>query len=275
MPNLLANDIRIYYEERGTGPAMVWAHGLAGTWQGWDEVMSFFQKSYRVIAYDARGHGRSEIPDRPEAYSQDIMVEDMRGVLDALGITQAIVGGHSMGANVALNFALQYPERCLGVIPVGIGSGSSDPQWWQEWWGKLADLAEEKGMAAFLEEMKKLPAWGSAFADPQMGEQISQTVLANSPKAIADTIRGVQKGRLSVFQLQPRLEKLSVATLVVMSEGDTPVVECSRFLAQHIPKATLEIIPAKSHWTFTEEPEKFLQAVDQFVSRLTAGKPAS
>ncbi len=180
-----------------------------------------------------------------------------------------------MGANVALNFALEYPERCLGIIPVGIGSGSSDPQWWQEWWGKLADLAEEKGMAAFLEEMKKLPAWGSAFADPQMGEQISQTVLANSPKAIADTIRGIQKKRLSVFQLQPRLEKLLVATLVVLGKGDTPVAECSRFLAEHIPKATLEIIPAKSHWTFTEAPEKFLQAVDQFVSRLTAGKPAS
>jgi pimeloyl-ACP methyl ester carboxylesterase len=123
MPNILANDIRIYYEERGSGPAMVWAHGLAGTWQGWEKVMDFFQNRFRVIAYDARGHGRSEIPDQPEAYAQDIMVEDMRGLLDALGITKAIVGGHSMGANVALNFAIKYPKRCLAVIPVGIGSG--------------------------------------------------------------------------------------------------------------------------------------------------------
>lgn len=275
MPNLLANNIRICYEERGAGPAMVWAHGLGQTWHGWDGVMAFFQKSYRVIAYDARGHGRSEIPDRPEDYSQDIMVEDMRGLMDALGITRAIVGGHSMGANVALNFAFQYPERCLGLILVGIGSGSSDPEWWQEFWGKLADLAERQGTAAYLEESRKIAAWDSAFTHPQIGKQITQTELDNSPKAIADTIRGVQKGRLSVFQLQPRLEKLTVATLVVLSEGDTPVVECSRFLAQHIPKATLEIIPAKSHWTFTEAPEKFLQAVDQFVSRLTAGKPAS
>lgn len=275
MPNLLANDIRIYYEERGTGPAMVWAHGLGQTWHGWDGVMTFFQDRFRVIAYDARGHGCSEIPDRPEAYSQDIMVQDMRGLMDALGITRAIVGGHSMGANVALNFAFQYPERCLGLILVGIGSGSSDPEWWQEFWGKLADLAERQGTAAYLEESRKIAAWDSAFTHPQIGKQITQTELDNSPKAIADTIRGVQKGRLSVFQLQPRLEKLTVATLVVLSEGDTPVAECSRFLAQHIPKATLEIIPAKSHWTFTEEPEKFLQAVDQFVSRLTAGKPAS
>jgi pimeloyl-ACP methyl ester carboxylesterase len=93
MPDILANGIRIYYEERGAGPAMVWAHGLGQTWHGWDGVMTFFQDRYRVIAYDARGHGRSEIPDRPEAYSQDIMVQDMRGLVDALGITQAIVGG--------------------------------------------------------------------------------------------------------------------------------------------------------------------------------------
>lgn len=271
MPDILANGIRIYYEERGAGPAMVWAHGLGGTWQGWEGMMTFFQNRYRVIAYDARGHGRSEIPDRPEAYSQDIMVEDMRGVMDALGIAQAIVGGHSMGANVALNFAFQYPERCLGLIPVGIGSGSSDPEWWQEFWGKLADLAERQGTAAFLEEMKKLPAWGSAFADPQLGKQISQTVLDNSPKAIAYTIRGIQKKRLSIFQLQPKLEKLPVATLVVLSAGDTPVVECSRFMAQHIPKATLEIIPARSHWIHLEMPERFLQAVDRFASRVVAG----
>jgi pimeloyl-ACP methyl ester carboxylesterase len=275
MPNILANDIRIYYEERGSGPAMVWAHGLAGTWQGWEKVMDFFQNRFRVIAYDARGHGRSEIPDQPEAYSQDIMVEDMRGFLDALGITNAIVGGHSMGANVALNCAIKYPKRCLGVIPVGIGSGSSNAEWWQEWWGKLADLAEKKGMAAFLEEMKKLPAWGSALADPKMGKDIRQTVLANSLKGIAYTVRGVQIKRPSIFSLQSKLEKLAVPTLVVLSEGDTPVVESSRFMAEHIPGAVLEIIPAKSHWTFTEAPEKFCQVVDRFVTRFISERRAS
>jgi pimeloyl-ACP methyl ester carboxylesterase len=271
MPNILANDIRIYYDERGIGPAIVWAHGLGGTWRGWEGTMSFFRDRYRVIAYDARGHGRSEIPDNPEAYSQDIMVEDMKGVIDTLGIDQAIVGGHSMGANVALNFALQYPEQCLGLIPVGIGSGSSDPQWWQEFWGKLADLAEQRGMAAFLEEMKTLPAWGSVFTDLQLGKQISQTVLDNSPKAIAYAIRGIQRKRSSIFQLESKLEKLTVATLVVLSDGDIPVVECSRFMAQHIPRATLEIISARSHWTHLEAPEKFLSAVDRFVSRLAEG----
>ena len=268
MPDILANGIRIYYEEKGAGPAMIWAHGLAGTWRGWEGVMDFFQDRFRVIAYDARGHGRSEIPAQPEAYSQDIMVQDMRGVMDALDITQAIVGGHSMGANVALNFALQYPERCLGCIPVGIGSGSSDPEWWREYWAGLAGMAEQQGMNAFLEEMRKVPAWASAFSDSQMGKQIRETVLANSPKAIAYTVRGIQNKRPSIFELEPELKKLPVTTLVVLSDGDTSVVECSRFMAKHIPRVTLEIIPARSHWTHLEAPERFLAAVDQFVTKL-------
>ncbi len=268
MPDIKVNGVRIHYEERGAGTAMVWAHGLGGTWQGWKRVMDFFKARYRVVAYDARGHGRSEKPERPEAYSQDIMVEDMRGLMDALGIDKAIVGGHSMGANVALNFALRYPGRCLGLVPVGIGSGSSDREYWRGWWGKLADIAEQEGMAAFLEEMKKLPAWGSAFTDPEMAKSITDTVLSNSPKAIALTVRGVQVKRPSIFELAPKLEKLPVATLVVLSEGDAPVVECSRFMAEHIPQATLEVIPARSHWTLLEAPEQFLQAVDRYVRRL-------
>ena len=59
---------------------------------------------------------------------------------------------------------------------------------------------------------------------------------------------------------------------MVMSDGDAPVAECSRFLAEHIPQATLATIPARSHWTFDESPEQFLQAVDQYVKTLQKAK---
>ena len=132
----------------------------------------------------------------------------------------------------------------------------------------MAGTAEKQGIAAYVEEMKKLPAWGSAFADPKLGKSLAQAELTNSPKAIASVIRGVQGKRPSIFELAPKLEKLPVETLVVMSDGDAPVVECSRFMVEHIPQATLEVIPARSHWTHLEVPERFLQAVDQFARRL-------
>ncbi|HEY50512.1 MAG TPA: alpha/beta hydrolase [Dehalococcoidia bacterium] len=268
MPDITVNGVRLHYEERGSGMSMVWAHGLGGTWKEWEGAMEFFQDRYRVIAYDARGHGCSEKPDKPEVYSQDIMVEDMRGLMDTLDINRAIVGGHSMGANVALNFALRYPGRCIGLITVGIGSGSSDREWWGEWWEHLADTAEKEGIGAYVEEMQKLPAWGPAFADPQMGKSLTHAELANSPIAIANIIRGIQRKRPSIFELAPKLGQLPVEALVVISDGDTPVVECSRFMAEHIPQAMLEVIPARSHWTHLEAPERFLKSVEQYLRRL-------
>jgi 3-oxoadipate enol-lactonase len=97
MPDIMVNGVRIHYEVRGLGTAMVWAHKLGGTLQDWAGLMEFLQHRYRVIAYDARGHRDSEKPPLPEAYSQDTMVEDIRGVMDALYVRKGIVGGHSMG----------------------------------------------------------------------------------------------------------------------------------------------------------------------------------
>ncbi len=72
--------------------------------------------------------------------------------------------------------------------------------------------------------------------------------------------------RPSIFQLKPQLEKLPVKTLVVASEFDTPVLECSRLMVQSMPDAALEMIPAKSHWTHLNNPDAFSRAVDRFIS---------
>ncbi|MAG15171.1 MAG: hypothetical protein CL874_04755 [Dehalococcoidales bacterium] len=96
-----------------------------------------------------------------------------------------------MGANVAFNFAFQYYEECLALILVGIGSSSSYQSWWREWWSRLADLAEQKGIVVYLEEMKKLLTQGIAFTDSKTGKQASEETLNSSPKRIAYTIRGV------------------------------------------------------------------------------------
>jgi pimeloyl-ACP methyl ester carboxylesterase len=266
MPDIVANGIRFHYIDCGSGMAMFWLHGLCGSSEAWRDTMSHFRDRFHVIAYDARGHGLSENPENPEAYSQDSMLDDLRAIMDRLDITQAIIGGHSMGAGVALNFALQYPERCLGLVLVGIGSGGSNPRWWQQWWDKLADLAENKGMSAALEEMNSLPAWQSAFRNPQIGNQVSEEILHNCAKSIAYTIRGVQRKRPSIFGLEPRLKECRTGTLVVMSEHDTPVKGSSRFIAECMPNAVLKVLPARSHWTYREAPEKFLNAVDDFLT---------
>lgn len=271
MPDIIANGIRIHYQEWGSGPATVWLHGLFGTLHQWEEVATLLQGRYRVIAYDARGHGRSEVPPRQEDYSQEIMVEDLRGLLETLGVRQAIVGGHSMGSNVALNFAFRYPDRCRALVLVGIGSGSSDPQGWRASTRRLADLAEGEGMGRVLDEIKKIPAWAPALTHPHIGPRLAHEVLACSPQGIARTIRGVQMRRPTIFQLEPYLVRLMVPTLVVYGALDEPVVECSRFIGQKAPKAQVEVVPGAGHWTHLEKPSAFLSILDRFLKEIEGG----
>jgi pimeloyl-ACP methyl ester carboxylesterase len=268
MPDLSINNIKIYYEEHGNGPAMLWAHGLGQNLSDWNELVPFFEDRYRVITYDARGHGRSQILEHEDDYSQDLMIADMLALLDELSIYRVIVAGHSMGANVALNFALRHSQRCDAVIPVAIGTGSTDPALWKKYWGKLADLAENNGIEAYVEGLRETPAWERALSHPLIGERVTQSESANKPDAIANIIRGIQRKRPSVYELEPELKVLKVPALVIFSEGDTPVLECSKFLAGCIPGATLAEISASSHWTQLESPHEFHRAVDDFVTQI-------
>ena len=268
MSDIVANGIRLHYLDYGSGTAMFWLHGLCGSSGEWGDTMSHFRDRFHVIAYDARGHGLSEKPEIPDAYSQELMVDDLSAVMDGLDINQAIMGGHSMGAGVALNFALRYPERCLGLVLVGIGSGSSNPRWWQQWWDKLADLAGSGGMSAVLAEMNSLPAWQSALQNPQIGKQISEGIMRNCAQSIAYTMRGVQRKRPSIFESGDALKECETNTLVVMSEHDTPVKSSSQFIAECMPNAALKVLPAQSHWTHREVPDEFLRAVDDFLAHL-------
>lgn len=265
MPYLLGNGIRIRYEKRGLGTPMIWAHGLFSNWRVWEETMAFLMDRYCVISYDARGHGESEVPEKQDAYSQEIMVQDMRGVLDALGIERAIIGGHSMGANVALNFSICYPARCLACIPVGAGAGSSHSHW-GEIMRSLADMIEQEGMRKVVEQAKKLPGWEPLVNTPLLWERVKRDILACSAKGVTNTIRGVQMKRPTVQQLEPELRKFSVKALVIVGDLDTPCMEPSRIIAQYIPKATLEIIQGVGHFTHIEAPEKFLKAVERFLA---------
>jgi pimeloyl-ACP methyl ester carboxylesterase len=268
MPQITINNIELYYEDHGSGPPMLWAHGLGQNLSDWNELVVFFKDRYRVIIYDARGHGRSQILEHEEGYSQALMIDDMLALINALAIDKVIVGGHSMGANVALNFALRYPDRCLGLIPIAIGTGSSDPEHWKRYWGKLADSAEQQGIEAYVAALKETPAWDRALSHPRIGERVTRSESANSGQAIANIIRGIQRKRPSVYQLQSKLETLTVPTLVIYSEGDSPVVECSQFLTKCIPESTLKIISATSHWTQLEEAEEFHRVVDKFISQI-------
>src|ERR1051325_10216164 len=116
MPLIELENIRLYYEDHGRGPALAVAHGHACGVRSWDPQLRGLADRYRVVVYDARGHGLSDAPREPSTYSQQHMVDDLCGLMDLLGLDSASVGGLSMGGNVALNFAFAHPDRVRALI---------------------------------------------------------------------------------------------------------------------------------------------------------------
>jgi pimeloyl-ACP methyl ester carboxylesterase len=149
MPMIEANGVNFHYLQTGTGPDLVMLHGLSGNLAVWHlRMVPLLEDRLRVTTYDLRGHGNSSVP--PSGYSTRDMAQDLLALLDTLGIERADLLGHSYGADVALHFALLYPQRArrLVLIEPGIPALVSDRKgedWdgWTYWAQTLERLTGE------------------------------------------------------------------------------------------------------------------------------------
>src|SRR3954462_4039436 len=130
MPMLAADDgVNLYYEEAGAGVAVVFVHEFAGDARSWEPQMRHFARRYRCIAFNARGYPPSDVPEDVGRYSQARARDDIRCVLDALGLARAHIVGLSMGAFATLHFGLAYGHRALSLTFAGGGYGAHPAQY--------------------------------------------------------------------------------------------------------------------------------------------------
>ena len=123
MPKLNRDGVRIHFEIPGEGPAILLSHGYSATCRMWDGQIAAFKDKYKVIVWDMRGHGESDYPSDPSAYSEALTAADMAAILDAAGEPSAIAGGLSLGGYMTLGFPLAHPARGRGLMPFGTRPG--------------------------------------------------------------------------------------------------------------------------------------------------------
>src|ERR671933_1039258 len=122
MPRAQMNGAELYYEEAGSGPPVILsAGGLQGVLESYQPVLAGLSHGYRVIAYDRRFGGQSKSPMVVQTWDQ--ACQDVVGLMDALGIDRAYLGGGSFGAAIALRCAARYPDRVRGIFPSNIAGG--------------------------------------------------------------------------------------------------------------------------------------------------------
>ena len=269
------DDINLYYEEAGNGGAVIFVHEFAGDHRSWEPQMGFFSRRYRCIAYNARGYPPSDVPDDRERYSQDRARDDIRAVLDHLGIDKAHVVGLSMGGFATLHFGLGYPDRALSLVVGGCGYGAEKDKrdQFQAEVDAAADMAKSLTGQEFAETYGSGPTRVQFQNKDPRGWQLFRDMLAeHSMTGAAMTLAGVQARRPSLYDLEDALRGLSVPTLILTGDEDEPCLLPNVFMKRTIPSSALQVIPNSGHTINLEEPAAFNQAVADFLAQVDSGR---
>src|SRR5436309_11115363 len=151
MPKINRDGIEIYYEIFGSGPPLLLTHGFSSTSAMWQGQIAALSKHHTLILWDMRGHGQSDYPDDPAAYSEALTVGDMAALLDKTDAETAIVGGLSLGGYMSLAFCRAHPERVRALLIIDTGPGFRKDDARDAWNKRALDTAERferEGLAA-------------------------------------------------------------------------------------------------------------------------------
>ena len=258
---------RLHYEVAGDGPAVTLIHPGLWDMRTWDrEVHLLANAGYRTIRYDVRGYGESSFPEAP--YSD---VEDLRSLLDALGVDRTALVGCSMGGNIEICFTLAHPDRVWALVPVA--SGISGFDWSDEVWGPIWEPIEAAASAGDLERATDLSLriWAPLGTDDEAGATIRRIAL--------DNVRNFELDELGLAEPPDpppltRLEEIDVPTLVIIGDRDVhEITQIGELIAAAVPGARVTTIEGADHVVNLRQPEAFEGALLPFLAESRPADP--
>jgi pimeloyl-ACP methyl ester carboxylesterase len=257
------NGAQIYYETRGEGPAILLIHAGVADSRMWDAQFEAFAAAHRVIRFDLRGFGRSNMPAGKFANYQDV-----RALLDHLGVQSAHVVAISFGGAIALDFSLAYPDYVDSLIlgaPSVSGAVPSQriKRFWQEEDQALEagdlDGATEINLHLWVDGPQRTPDQ----VDPAVREAVRQMQLAIFHKEIPEDIEEIDLNPPAIG----RLSEITAPTLILVGDLDLhEKAALSARLAAEIPGARQVVLPGVAHMLNMERPEQFNEQVLAFLA---------
>jgi 2-succinyl-6-hydroxy-2,4-cyclohexadiene-1-carboxylate synthase len=258
-------EVPLHVEIQGEGEALLLMHGFGGSARNFRPQVRALRDRFRVVCFDARGHARSGAPADPEAYRPECFVADVGRVLDRAGARCAVVGGLSMGAGVALRFALAHRERVRGLVLASFPPGARAERGFASLAARFAEAIEREGLEAAGERF----AWGpDAGLDPEAARWVRAGFLEHPPHGLAGVLRGLLAQQPAVAEFAPALAGFELPALVLAGSRDRTSLQAIRELAGLLPGAVLEVIEGAGHVVNLAAPEAFTAALLRFLSTL-------
>ena len=263
---------RLYYEVAGNGPALVLIHAGFLDSRMWEEQFKIFSHDHKVVRYDVRGFGKSDI-----ANAKFSDARDLHDLLKHLRIERANIIGVSNGGRILFDFAVRYSEIVQSLIPVAPGMRgykSSDPEeerLWKEFEESMKPqaIADKEGRARDAVEMD-VNAWASAQS-PDSRKQIFGIAMDNFHVYQEDPWKFQVSPDPPAFQ---RLSEIHVPTLFIIGDRDVPAqVLMTHNIQRHMPRSKIVTIPGADHIVNMSKPEEFNRTVLGFLESHVLAEP--
>jgi pimeloyl-ACP methyl ester carboxylesterase len=261
-----SDGIRIYAEAHGTGEPIVFSTGYCQTHENFrPQVESFAAAGFRVVLWDYRGHGRSDAPENPAAYSMGQVVDDLGRVLDWAAPGQpAVVGGLSFGGLASQHFALAHPERVSALVLIASGPGFKNPKAQADWEaqiGRIADRLERVGFEGYTSGRSAPNAIGLRPELPA-AQAAGRAIEAQSARGVALFGRRVAGPAPATIE---RLGEIQAPALVIVGALDGAYMRAAEVMKAKLPRARFALVPDAGHCANIEQSAAFDRAVLEFL----------
>lgn len=275
MPDLHVNGSKVYYEQAGEAPALVFIHGAFCDARMWDPQWEYFAPNYPLLRYDLRGHGRTGT-SALDRYTINTFADDLSALLDALGAGSVALCGQSFGGSIAQAFAVRHPERVRALVIAGsmvaVDLSPTDkflcrvlvPEWAMTTLIRTLSVEKFTRFSLWLGRLSK----GKDFLslDETTTEYLEQCMFQMDRSEYLKFWRALYN-----FHLLP-LERIPCPTLVLNGEFEPrSMVPHTKELLRRIPRAEAKLVPAARHASNMDNPQAFNQLVEEFLCR--AGCP--
>lgn len=255
-----ANGIEINYEIHGKegAPWLTLSHSLACSVRMWDPQIAALKDSYRILAFDTRGHGASEAPKG--AYTLDLLADDLFFLLKELKITATHYCGLSMGGMIGQTFALKYPG-IFQTLALADTTSRYPAEAWPVWQDRIK-VVEAKGLEPLAQPT--LERWFTEpfrKSNPAVVDGIRKLIVATPPAGYIGCSNAIPK-----INLTARLKDIKCPILVIVGADDpgTPV-SMAQEIHENAPGSKLVILPSAAHLANLEQPEGFTRALRGFL----------
>ncbi len=225
-------DFRLNYIDKGTGEVLILLHGNGEYLEYFEHQIEYFSKEYRVIAVDTRGHGKSPRGEKPFTIRQ--FADDLKEFMDQLDIKKAHILGFSDGGNIAMIFAMKYPERVDKVILNGANLDGSGITW--------------KCQMSILFEYYQALYYSKKYPKAKKKAELYALMVKDPNIKVKE------------------LEILTAQTLVLVGDKDLIKTSHSKLIAKKLPCGELKIIPG-DHWIAKNNPKIYNESVREFLGK--------